>query len=341
VNGKVISLGRVLRTPKKSLPTVDTGTTAARLRTAREYLDWLAQEHLARRQTLAPEYLVLDQRRLDLREQLNARVPPQRCRNQENSRTALSVAETDVVILLIDPSSSENPWKDPFVRLRNQLMVHTQLGLGLRAGELLKIKITEIDFQNLTIFISRSPDDPKDPRTRAPQTKTRDRKISISEQLARMLHYLQTSSASHASNLFQRFVHFSRTVYGDAGSMRRQLISPEDVMNYKGALAKQEHWYLGALRGFFKTWQRLGYPGIDPNVVRVLKQMKLSGNAKGDHVRSMDPDEGPRWHRLPWTRDDQLVARGLLALSSSRHREAKVRLWHLPDIRCLAGDVRY
>ena len=42
-----------------------------------------------------------------------------------------------------------------------------------------------------------------------------------------------------------------------------------------------------------KTWYRLGYPGLEDDALRLLRQVRVRGNRKGEAVLTMDPLKGP------------------------------------------------
>jgi len=78
--------------------------------------------------------------------------------------------------------------RNPFcrnVRLRNWLIFKILLETGLRRGELLKLKTTDINEENDQFYltIKRRPDDPTDSRSIQPAQKTLSRTVSISEHL--------------------------------------------------------------------------------------------------------------------------------------------------------------
>ena len=83
--------------------------------------------------------------------------------------------------------SERNPWEDHAIRARNYLMIFTLLSLGIRAGELLNIKISDIDFEQNLVTIRRRPDDPDDPRLYKPNVKRLDRKLPLNSALAHLL----------------------------------------------------------------------------------------------------------------------------------------------------------
>jgi len=69
-------------------------------------------------------------------------------------------------------------------------------------------------------------------------------------------------------------------------------ISSNLIINYKAFLGK-DAWYLGSLKGFFKTWYKLGYCGIEDDAIKLLDSLRIKGNPKGHAVLTMDPINGP------------------------------------------------
>lgn len=104
-------------------------------------------------------------------------------------------------------------------------------------------------------------------------------------------YYAQKYSASHTSNQCFRFQHFLKTQY-EAKQSPLLSISAEHLISYKSTLDRQHQWYLGVLRGFLKSWVRLGCSGID-NVLDLLEGWRLRGNIKGRAVQILCPIEGP------------------------------------------------
>ncbi len=68
--------------------------------------------------------------------------------------------------------------------IRNALLVRWFYELGLRRGEVLNVKIPDINFQSEELTVVRRADDPEDPRKDQPLVKTRDRKIPLSPAFA-------------------------------------------------------------------------------------------------------------------------------------------------------------
>jgi len=177
------------------LPSVDQNTKAIRLRYAIAYLRWLCQReasHLA-----APlEHAAYMERANEILRALEARIP----RVAARSREAISPEERAELVRVVDPASQDNPWHAPFIRLRNQLIVHWGLGVGLRRGELLSMTVKQVETQFLRATITRRPDNKKDSRRRQPTAKTKGRVVHLGEALALLtINYIRARAAVPAA----------------------------------------------------------------------------------------------------------------------------------------------
>lgn len=86
-----------------------------------------------------------------------------------------------------------NPWikRD---RLRNELIIDFLICFGLRAGELLKISLHDINLHGIspTLTIKVVEDDPQDPRRNEPRVKTKGRILDIDPIIVKKIsHYLK------------------------------------------------------------------------------------------------------------------------------------------------------
>ena len=106
-----------------------------------------------------------------------------------------------------------------------------------------------------------------------------------------LVQYAQTSSAGHTSNINDRFRELSRFIYHHRGVIDQ--ISSNDLINYRATLDREHEWYLGTLRGFFKTWLDLGYLGIHEDVRSLYNGWRIRTNIKGRAVQSLCPIDGP------------------------------------------------
>lgn len=88
---------------------------------------------------------------------------------------------------VIEPDCPENPF-EARVRFRNYLIVRLLLDLGIRRGELLGIYVSDCNLGGRTIVVHRRPDNPEDPRTVQPSSKTNARELPVGGRLAELLY---------------------------------------------------------------------------------------------------------------------------------------------------------
>lgn len=98
-----------------------------------------------------------------------------RRKNGAGDREGMKRAAVVQLRRVIEPDHPDNPFRAD-VRFRNYLIVRLLLDLGIRRGELLGIRVEDLELgSNGTVMVHRRPDDPLDPRTRKPNTKTESR----------------------------------------------------------------------------------------------------------------------------------------------------------------------
>jgi integrase len=112
-------------------------------------------------------------------EAINARMPAGCHRGYLDHREGLDSERRKKLLQVVEPSSEDNPWMEEHSRYRNELITNWLYHLGLRRGELLGIRISDIDFRESTVVVARRADDPKDPRQNQPNAKTKARKIPL------------------------------------------------------------------------------------------------------------------------------------------------------------------
>lgn len=172
------------RHPHRAPDSVESFTAGIRLRYIRNYLDWLATERLLRIGPTHPHFEGLRAISEIVLNAVDARTPDDSRRNTLDAREGLASAVLDRLLDVIKPESPENPWKNAHTRIRNYLMVRWLLSLGNRRGELLTLKVSDINFQSNEVLIPRRADDPDDPRIQQPRTKTNGRLLALDEELA-------------------------------------------------------------------------------------------------------------------------------------------------------------
>lgn len=81
--------------------------------------------------------------------------------------------------------SPENPFHDPALRLRNAIIFGLLRWTGMRRGELLSLRLDQLDLGGEPqVWVRRNQDDKYDPRPNQPVTKTKERPLPIPEELA-------------------------------------------------------------------------------------------------------------------------------------------------------------
>jgi integrase len=185
---------------KASTEEVSGYSAGMRIRYIRDFVQWLSDRSLT-------SFGLMDRRRealFNIKETvvsgLTARIPSDRGRNKVARRRALDESTQDRLWSIVDVDSPENPWESRHARIRNALIVRWFVGLGIRRGELLGVRVSDVSFRKLEVFIARRADDPGDPRTNQPNTKTHDRLLPISDDLARRTHqYIVEERRRYAS----------------------------------------------------------------------------------------------------------------------------------------------
>lgn len=184
---KITHLDRVRarKTLSSSEKTAATTTVAIRLLYLNSYLSWYGNRvagNICRTLEQKNDYVRMLNEFL---ERLRARIPKSRSNSR---REGLTSQQKSRLLEVTFPAHPENPWDSEFVRVRNQLFVLWGLGTGLRRGELLGLRIGRLNFRKNMADIVRRPDDKHDSRTHQPNTKTMERSIGFSEELAYVTH---------------------------------------------------------------------------------------------------------------------------------------------------------
>jgi integrase len=104
--------------------------------------------------------------------------------------------------------------------------------------------------------------------------------------------YAQNKSLGYLDNLYFYLKKFLSFTVSESG-MIVSSISPHQIINYYATLKKRDHYYLGSISGLMKKWHEMRYLGIEDGAIAILKQLRLTGNKKGEAVLTMDPVNGP------------------------------------------------
>ncbi len=148
-----------------------------------KYVEWLA--------TILLEGAVDRKTALDIakmKKGFESRRPSGKGRNQLGREKGLTKEQEIALLDVVLPGSEHNPFEDKGTQVRNQLMILLLLHLGIRSGELLNIRVTDVDWSRNQIVIARRADEKTDPRRRQPLVKTLDRRLPVKDTLVQAMH---------------------------------------------------------------------------------------------------------------------------------------------------------
>jgi len=146
------------------------------------YLDWLPDQVLGVVDSAARSHINA------MLSQLRKRRPTSRGRSGNSRKKGLQRVQLERSFEIVLPGGSNNPFDDPGTQYRNFLLLWMLYQLGIRRGESLTIRVRDIDADRRTVLIARRQDDPHDPRTNQPRTKTSDRVLPLSEEMVACIH---------------------------------------------------------------------------------------------------------------------------------------------------------
>jgi integrase len=172
-----------LNTSNKSINIVSPDTTGNRIRTIKDFLLWRANTHITKLDEHDIIFSILKESEELLKTNMISRIPKSSYGSQVNAPEGLSKEEITLLFETINRHSKTNPWKNTFTKIRNELLILWLYHFGARKGELLSLKISDINFKTQTFDLVRRADDSKDSRINQPLLKTRERRIAIPEKI--------------------------------------------------------------------------------------------------------------------------------------------------------------
>ncbi|NOU40367.1 MAG: site-specific integrase [Methylotenera sp.] len=160
---------------------IDGSSAATRLRNIRDYLKWLCLSRISKHGIDASLRSSLESSIQYTSNAIEARLPSGAYNHSRiDQREGLESEVVSLILKVINPQSQETPWSDEHSKYRNELIILWLLNCGLRRGELLNIRISDLNFRESTVVVVRRADDLSDPRANQPKVKTRGREIPLS-----------------------------------------------------------------------------------------------------------------------------------------------------------------
>lgn len=180
-NISALSLEKVRRrVPISRTQEVVPAFAATRLRSIRDYVSWMVAIRMSMLGRGDRIQSVLEAAGRLVTSAIDARLPSGDSRGSLGEREGLEPKVVAEILRVIDPHSPDNPWQNEHSRYRNELIILWLLYLGLRRGELLGVRVSDINFRKGTVIVARRADDVTDPRKMQPNAKTKAREIPIS-----------------------------------------------------------------------------------------------------------------------------------------------------------------
>lgn len=162
---------------------VDAQTQFTRISTISKYLGFLAETLRVGRVSSAAESQVNT-----MVARLNACRPKVRSVTiVDRDEKGLDLNVVDQVLEYLWPDHPQNPFSNKEVQQRNYLIITLLRYLGIRRGELLNLRVEDVDFSKAVIKIVRRADSPLDSRRHQPLVKTAQRNIPINDALQEKL----------------------------------------------------------------------------------------------------------------------------------------------------------
>jgi len=114
---------------------------------------------------------------------IKAAKPAWKKRKNEDMK-GLNNQERDRLLEVMHPENSKSPFVNESLRLRNYIILLLGLELGLRRSEMLLIKLNDIHWHSGQLSIVNPEDEEAGRRTLAPQFKTHERMLQMSDELS-------------------------------------------------------------------------------------------------------------------------------------------------------------
>jgi integrase len=177
---------------------IDGHSAANRLRNISDYLNWLCLTRISKHGIDPTLRSTIESSNQYVSNAIDARLPSgAKGYSPNNPREGLANEVLEKILSAIKPNSVDNPWLDTHCKYRNELIILCLLHGGFRRGELLNIRISDVDFRANSVKIVRRADDVNDPRTHQPKVKTLGREFPFSSGLMEKIDvYIQEHRSS-------------------------------------------------------------------------------------------------------------------------------------------------
>jgi len=186
---KVVNINKVRGYSSEN---VESPTKYIRMTFIADYLKWLAEILRSQKADKACKDEVLAMYKSFKAHRPKKKGRSDTAREDKGLEPALLIEILDIT----KPGHEKNPYKGYELQVRNASIIALLHYLGIRRGELLNLRVEDIDFVTNEIRIIRRADSSNDQRVYQPLVKTEERTLPISEKLAERLSSYVTSIRS-------------------------------------------------------------------------------------------------------------------------------------------------
>ncbi len=207
ISSVISDMGKFYLSKTQENPTVSKTQYITRIAHIAEYLHFIGLERVKCKPSAAEL--------IDLLDAMKKQLKRGKAKGKNQKKVDKSGVADDVFddfVLITQPSSQYNPFKDDSIRLRNYLIVQTLYETGIRCSELLALQIADIGscVNEATITIERRHNNKDDPRIKEPTAKTSGRVIEISKGLREALNsYIKSIRSKTATSKYHPFIFVS------------------------------------------------------------------------------------------------------------------------------------
>jgi integrase len=185
--GNAAKIDQLFPTGRKTLPRVRKSHYANRLTHIADFIDFTAKCIMRRRS----DYIQKTEEINSVVKLIKAQKKKVNKHNPTDESEAPPPEVFESFMEFVSDKNPDNPFQDPAIRFRNSLIFQILYDTGCRSGELLGLRIDDIDFINNRINIVRRHDTVDDWRARQPVAKTLERSIPVkSELIAQLRRYI-------------------------------------------------------------------------------------------------------------------------------------------------------
>lgn len=161
-------------------------------------------------------------------------------KRKDNNIKGLTNETRNRLTYIMHPDSSENPFSNEALKLRNYIILLLGLEIGLRRSEMLLIRLSDIRWHSRELAIVNVENENIDPRTIAPQFKTHERILVMGDELTlALMHYVDTFRLRDTKTLKSKSHPFLLVSHGRNNGSPLSIKALDDIFPRAGRLVPE------------------------------------------------------------------------------------------------------